>query len=156
MALLRAALVGLALFAGSVWVGQTGQPQPVRLGVARPIPFHAPRDPYVPPPPTTTTAYVRVAPVKASRSATRLRLAQVDEAFWWRLSRCESPSNARSRNGLYGGYFQMTQSAWHGGGGVGIPETHSYDDQLVVAKAWAAITNPWRQWPVCWPRAARG
>lgn len=155
MALARAALTGLVTFVACLLVGHSGaHPTTTIVVAAAPVPFHAPRDPYVAPPTTTSTAPLIV---KASRSLARPRpYVGVDDAFWWRVSRCESPSNARSRNGLYGGYFQMTQQAWHGGGGEGIPETHGYDEQLVVAKAWAARTNPWRQWPVCWPRAARG
>jgi hypothetical protein len=109
------------------------------------------------PPPTTSPPTTVI--VHASRSLARPRPAVVsvaDDAFWRRVADCESPTNQRSRNGKYGGYFQMTQQAWHGGGGDGVPESHTYDEQLAVAKRWAAMTNPWRQWPVCWPRAARG
>lgn len=161
MALPRAVLAGLMLFVACCLVGQTGVPAQ-HLVVTR--------DPILPP---ASTARFRLAPediaqiraearavvvrpARASRAAPRRVYVAVDDAYWFRVSRCESPSNARSRNGKYGGYFQMTQQAWHGGGGQGVPETHSYDEQLVVAKAWAARTNPSRQWPVCWKRAARG
>lgn len=110
--------------------------------------------------PTTTTTEPPVTAPRASRGVRRTVAPKAgvptDPAFWRLLSNCESPSNARSRNGLYGGYFQMTASSWRGGGGDGVPESHTWEQQQAVAYRWALMTNPYRQWPTCWPRAMRG
>lgn len=146
----RAPILALLVLLGACHPSGTGRPFEVRSIASTTSTTAAP-------PTTTSTSEAPRPVVRASRSLVRPRpYVAVDDAFWRRVANCESPSNARSRNGLYGGYFQMTQSSWHGGGGEGVPETHTYDEQLVVAKTWAAMTNPWKQWPVCWPRAARG
>lgn len=72
-----------------------------------------------------------------------------------RLAMCESGGDPATNtgNGFYGA-FQFVLSSWHSAGGTGYPNEHSYAEQKAVALYWASVTNPYQQWPVCWPRSA--
>lgn len=72
-----------------------------------------------------------------------------------RLAMCESGGDPgkNTGNGFFGA-FQFVLSSWHAAGGTGNPVEHSYGEQKQIAMSWAAATNPYRQWPVCWPRSA--
>lgn len=56
--------------------------------------------------------------------------------------------------GGYLSYFQWALSTWHAAGGVGDPRNVDYATQKAIAMAWAQVSNPAGQWPVCWPRSA--
>lgn len=73
------------------------------------------------------------------------------DPFWVALRGCEC-SNGHC-NGKYRGYYQFTYSSWAGAGGSGDPEDASLEEQHARAVYWSQHTNPYNQWPVCWPRA---
>lgn len=101
------------------------------------------------PEPTTTTS----RPPRA-RSGT-VTTAAVDGDRFDRLARCESGGDPATNtgNGFYGA-FQFVLSTWHAAGGTGNPVDHSYSEQKQIAMSWAQRSNPYTQWPVCWPRTA--
>ena len=113
--------------------------------------------------PTTTE---RPKP-RVSRSAPRTTVARPKVAtpatgdFWYRLSWCESRhrQDAVSSTGKYLSYFQWSLSTWRAAkdpSDPADPRQVSYQRQVVIAQRWAARTNPWTQWPVCWGRALNG
>lgn len=75
--------------------------------------------------------------------------------FWRALSGCESSDGRDSSNGSFHGFFQFMLSSWQGAGGTGDPHVWTWEEQLWRAKVWASKTNPYSQWPVCWPRAVK-
>ena len=114
----------------------------------------------------TTTLPERVAKERVSRGALRPRLAtppiqSLPPEFWFDLTFCEDGHQLvdSDPNDPFHSYFQWHISpkwnTWHAAGGTGMPEEHSYEEQLVIAKGWASATDPYKQWPVCWPRAMR-
>lgn len=80
---------------------------------------------------------------------------QYDGDRFDRLAQCESGGDPTTNtgNGFFGA-FQFMLASWHSAGGTGYPHEHSYGEQKSIAMYWASITNPARQWPVCWPRSA--
>jgi hypothetical protein len=81
--------------------------------------------------------------------------------FWYRLAWCESRmrQDATSSTGKYLSYFQWSRTTWAAAKDAGDPSDPrqvSYQRQVVIAQRWAARTNPWTQWPVCWGRALNG
>ena len=103
----------------------------------------------IPPPETSpSTTARRPSPAKASRSASRPRLA--GDAVWAALARCESNGNptARSRDGRYTGAFQFSDPTWHSLGYEGRAADHPYEVQLAAAKRLQARSG-WGQWPRC-------
>jgi hypothetical protein len=102
---------------------------------------------------TTTTRANRGSPrqrppVAVTAAPIRQQVAHT-AAFWRRLANCES-STGTGGNG--GGYFQMVGHGYHSG--------LSYDEQLVLAQAWAAKIHPREGttagWPHCWWVALAG
>ena len=71
---------------------------------------------------------------------------------WARLRACESPTNGGTR---YRGYYQFSAATWRSAGGTGDPAAASLEEQTARAQYLAAHSNPYHQWPVCWPRANR-
>lgn len=112
-------------------------------------------------PPTTTTTTKKPSPPPTTRT-TRVTVKTVAAAptggdFWERLASCESPSNSWS--GTYKGYFQFSDSnVWNANHqwGFHYTPTASYGEQKAAAQYLAAHSNPYGQWPICWPRAIRG
>jgi hypothetical protein len=105
--------------------------------------------------PTTTTApsLNRTTTHPVSRSYSRPAPAPVQGDFWMALGPgCESSDGRTSSNGLYFGYFQFSLTSWHEAGGTGVPMDHDYAYQRDIAIHWSQMTNPWGQWPVCWPK----
>ena len=113
--------------------------------------------------PTTTE---RPKP-RVSRSAPRTTVARPKLAtpangdFWYRLSWCESRhrQDAVSSTGKYLSYFQWSRSTWSAAkdpSDPADPRQVSYARQVVIAQRWAARTNPYKQWPVCWGKALNG
>jgi len=86
---------------------------------------------------TTTTAKpkpssVLTAATKPAANAPPPVSSSGDEV-WARLARCES--GMRNDAGApYFGYFQFSAGTWHSIGGTGLPNDHTYDEQLVLAK----------------------
>lgn len=70
-----------------------------------------------------------------------------------RLANCESTMRQDAFNGVNKSYFQWAQSTWESVGGVGDPRNASYEEQKEKAQYLASITNPSKQWPVCWVKA---
>jgi hypothetical protein len=70
--------------------------------------------------------------------------------IWWQLALCESGGRQDAYNpaGPFLSYFQWMLSTWHGIGGTGDPRDHSYEEQLVFAKALQARSG-FGQWPAC-------
>jgi len=81
------------------------------------------------------------------------RGAVADDGVWARLRACESPTNSGT---LYRGYYQFSASSWASTGGTGDPAAASLEEQTARAQYLAAHSDPYHQWPVCWPRAVRG
>lgn len=95
-------------------------------------------------------------PVRANRSARAtypVRLRSQGHDVWWRLAQCESPTGRNSSDGLYHGYFQFLVATWRSIGAPGVPEQWSYEVQKHWAQVLASRSDPYHQWPVCWPRA---
>lgn len=100
--------------------------------------------------------------MRASRSLERPRavaappraVAPSSGDIWAALANCESHGRQDAYNpaGPYYSFFQWTMSSFHSAGGVGDPRDSDYATQLPLAQHWASITNPYKQWPVCWPR----
>jgi len=88
---------------------------------------------------------------RVSRSGPRGAVA--DDGVWARLRACESPTNSGT---LYRGYYQFSASTWASTGGTGDPAAASLEEQTARAQYLAAHSDPYHQWPVCWPRAVRG
>lgn len=106
--------------------------------------------------------YAATPPAASASPAPRPRVqrgtvtaAAMDGDRFDRLARCESGGDPATNtgNGFYGA-FQFVLSSWHAAGGTGYPHEHSYAEQKSLAMSWAARTNPYTQWPVCWPRSA--
>lgn len=91
---------------------------------------------------------------------------------WSRLRNCESGGNYRAAtgNGFYGAY-QFTLSTWSSIGGAqaidtngdGRPDTSFTNPaqappwwQDAMARHNAQVSDPYHQWPRCWPRAVGG
>jgi hypothetical protein len=88
---------------------------------------------------------------RVSRSGPRAAVASDD--VWARLRACESPTNSGT---TYRGYYQFSASSWASTGGTGDPAAASLEEQTARAQYLAAHSDPFHQWPVCWPRAIRG
>jgi hypothetical protein len=88
---------------------------------------------------------------RVSRSGPRGAVADAD--VWARLRACESPTNSGTR---YRGYYQFSASTWASAGGTGDPAAASLEEQTARAQYLAAHSDPFHQWPMCWPRAIRG
>lgn len=77
-----------------------------------------------------------------------------DDAFWRRLSQCESPNGD---SGTFAGYFQFSSDT---AAKVGYHAGESYDEQLAQAKTWLAMIRgdggSKSGWPRCWWVALRG
>lgn len=103
---------------------------------------------------------------RAARSATTVRQAPraapaapvVSGDTFDRLAQCESGmrQDAVGGGGRYFSYFQWSMSTWRTAGGTGDPRNVDYGTQKAIAMRWAERSNPYGQWPVCWPRAVRG
>lgn len=79
---------------------------------------------------------------------------------WYRLAYCESRMNGQAvgGGGKYLSYFQWLRSTWasvKADDDPDDPRDASYGRQVLAAQRLAARANPFRQWPVCWPRAVR-
>jgi len=102
--------------------------------------------------PATTTA---AAPTRLPTTTTRPPAAQVaapapsasSDAVWDRLAQCES-GNTNDHDAPYYGYWQFSEATWLGMGQVGLPDDHSREQQLVVAKRLQAMSG-WSPWPGC-------
>lgn len=71
-----------------------------------------------------------------------------------RLANCESSMRQDALGGgIHKSYFQWRQSTWESVGGIGDPRNASYEEQKEKAQYLASITNPSKQWPVCWVKA---
>jgi len=101
--------------------------------------------PFVAPPPPPPAAAPAPAP-----PAPKAAVAGND--VWARLRACESPTNSGTR---YRGYYQFSSASWASVGGTGDPAAASLEEQTARAQALAARSDPYHQWPVCWPRAMR-
>ncbi|MBV8980433.1 MAG: transglycosylase family protein [Acidimicrobiia bacterium] len=97
-----------------------------------------------PPPPPPAPPRV-VAPPRPAAAA-----AVATGDVWARLRACESPTNGGTR---YRGYYQFSQSSWQSVGGSGDPAAAPLEEQTARAQMLAARSDPYHQWPVCWPRA---
>ncbi len=97
-------------------------------------------------PATTTTVPVRVVLQHASRG--KLVRGEVNDATWWALAQCESPTNSVSRSGKYHGYFQFGDWAMRVVGMEKPAEQYTYEEQRDFAKKLLSMTS-WSQWPVC-------
>jgi len=93
------------------------------------------------PRPTTTTTRPRAAQVAAPA------LSASSDAVWDRLAQCES-GNTNDHDAPYYGYWQFSEATWLGLGQVGLPDDHSREQQLVVAKRLQAMRG-WSPWPGC-------
>lgn len=99
---------------------------------------------------------------RAARSDTTVRPAEpapsVSGDTFDRLALCESGmrQDAVGGGGRYFSYFQWSMSTWRAAGGEGDPRNVDYATQKAIAMRWAERSNPYGQWPVCWPRAVRG
>lgn len=106
----------------------------------------------IPAPPTTTTTEPapEPPPTQVVRSEPPRTVPNNSGDVWWQLALCESGGrqDASGGGGLYLSYFQWLLSTWHSVGGPGDPRDHSYDEQLVYAKALQARSG-WGQWPGC-------
>ncbi len=98
----------------------------------------------------TTTA----APTRLTTTTTRPPAARVaapapssSDAVWDRLAQCES-GNTNDHDAPYYGYWQVSEATWLGLGQVGLPDDHSREQQLVVAKRLQAMSG-WSPWPAC-------
>lgn len=101
--------------------------------------------PAAPPPPPPPPPLAATPPRPAAAVATG--------DVWARLRACESPTNGGTR---YRGYYQFSASTWASVGGTGDPAAASLEEQTARAQTLAARSDPYHQWPVCWPRAVRG
>lgn len=83
-------------------------------------------------------------------------LGEVSNDVWYRLRLCESGGNyaTNSGNGFYGAY-QFMLSTWQAVGGQGYPHEASPAEQDKRAQILASRSNPYTQWPVCWPKAVQ-
>lgn len=104
---------------------------------------------------------VAAAQARAARSATSRPPAPppvVSGDTFDRLAQCESGmrQDAVGGGGRYFSYFQWSLSTWRAAGGTGDPRNVDYGTQKALAMRWAERSNPYQQWPVCWPRAVRG
>lgn len=119
--------------------------------------------PPAPPPTTTTAAVPRPLERPVTRSATPRTTAAPtptgggwpDDAFWKRLSNCESSTGA---GGNGGGYFQFSPDTAKR---VGYHAGMSYGEQLSLAKKWLSMIGlsnggTTSGWPHCWWVAKRG
>lgn len=108
----------------------------------------------------TTTTAGRVASRRASRGAIRPRVTPrplPTGDVWYRLRLCESHDNyADKYNPTYRGAYQFSFSTWRSVGGTGDPADAPPAEQDMRAQMLAARSNPYGQWPVCWPRAVGG
>src|SRR5262249_1137161 len=118
--------------------------------------------------PPTTTTMARVVLERASRGAVRPRPRFVAEdvhnlplVFWDLLSNCEDghqQEDSKPYDDVHSFFQWMITSkwnSWEAAGGMGMPEEHSFEEQRDIAEHWASVTNPYQQWPVCWPEAMR-
>src|SRR5436305_6816307 len=104
--------------------------------------------PFIAQPPAPAPPAAQAAPATARAAA-----AVADGDLWARLRACESPTNGGTR---YRGYYQFSQASWASAGGRGDPAAASLEEQTARAQFLAAHSDPYHQWPVCWPRAMRG
>jgi resuscitation-promoting factor RpfE len=75
--------------------------------------------------------------------------ANADSVNWDAVAACESGGNwgTSTGNGYHGG-LQFTLGTWHAGGGTGMPEHASREEQIRVADN-VLQTQGIRAWPVC-------
>lgn len=104
------------------------------------VPPFIPQPAAPPPPPPRVAGPPRPAAALASGDV------------WARLRACESPTNGGTH---YRGYYQFSQATWASVGGTGDPAAASLEEQTARAQTLAARSDPYHQWPVCWPRAVR-
>jgi hypothetical protein len=72
-----------------------------------------------------------------------------------RLAKCESRMHQDANDGAgHYSYFQWTLSTFHAAGGSGDPRDVDYGTQKGLAMSWAQQSNPYTQWPHCWPLSA--
>lgn len=106
---------------------------------------------------STSTSTTQPTPPSTTRTTSRANgshyVAVPDGAFWARLRACESPTNGGTR---YRGYYQFAQSTWQAAGGSGDPAAASLEEQTARADWLLHHANPYKQWPVCYPRAIKG
>lgn len=94
------------------------------------------------PPPTTMPRASRYKPVTQTARAPRFT-----GDIWQALGNCES-HNTNDHYAPFYGYFQFSESTWHGIGESGLPDQYPYETQLAAAKRLQARSG-WGQWPVC-------
>lgn len=100
-----------------------------------------------------TIPHRRPAPAPRARTAPSPAPVASGDVFD-RLAACESGmrQNAVGGGGRYLSFFQWTLSTWHAAGGQGDPRNVDYGTQKAIAMRWAQRSNPYGQWPTCWPR----
>lgn len=93
-------------------------------------------------------AELRASRAAAARSAQPAATSTLDDAFWKRLSNCESPSGAV---GKHIGYFQFSHDT---AAKVGIDGSESYEVQKSAAIRWLGMIGgrggSKSGWPTCW------
>ena len=104
-----------------------------------------------PPPPVTTTTTVpgHVRALSTGVAYTTPQPGDPPDSDFDRLAQCESGQrwDLNTGNGYYGG-VQFSASTWHAYGGPDLPNQHSREDQIEIARrVWRA--RGWSPWPAC-------
>jgi len=63
--------------------------------------------------------------------------------------------NATSDSGKYLGAGQFSEPTHLSAGGDGDPRGETWGEQRATIVSWRAASNPYRQWPTCWPILVR-
>lgn len=107
---------------------------------------------------TTTTAPPSAVVVVAPQGAAWAQPLAACESTWdtdgVAPHRIDPTALSQDTNpkGLYRGAFQFSMASWRQAGGTGDPAAQPWDVQLAIAVRWHADTDPYEQWPTCWPK----
>jgi resuscitation-promoting factor RpfB len=144
--------------AGALALAGCSRP-PVETPAPRPVPTTASTTSTTTPttvPPSTTLPVAAVPPGTAAGTVpppapgpppVERAAGPPPDDVWLALSRCES-GHTNLAGPRYWGYHSWLLDTWSRAGGTGRPNDHSYEAQVIVAKAWLARTS-WSQWPAC-------
>lgn len=101
------------------------------------------------PPTTSTSVPGTVRALSAGVAYTAPQPGDPPDADFDRLAQCESNDrwDLNTGNGYYGG-LQFSASTWRGYGGADLPNQHSREEQIEIARrVWRA--RGWSPWPSC-------